>query len=56
MIFILQQVNQNTFKQILMDLTNFVEKVKTLPLLTDEIPTGILLAGLENFLSYTFFF
>ncbi|XP_008202890.1 origin recognition complex subunit 3 [Nasonia vitripennis] len=41
------RVNVDTFKQILSDLESFVEKIKTMSLLTDEIPTGILLAGVN---------
>ncbi|KAL7287432.1 hypothetical protein TKK_0018541 [Trichogramma kaykai] len=42
-----KNANMKAFRQILLDLKNFVNKVKNLPLLKDEIPTGILLAGVN---------
>ncbi|XP_011498206.1 PREDICTED: origin recognition complex subunit 3 [Ceratosolen solmsi marchali] len=41
------KVNDKTFSEILLDLKNFVTKVKDIPSLLDEIPTGILLAGVN---------
>ncbi|XP_014219499.1 origin recognition complex subunit 3 [Copidosoma floridanum] len=41
------EVHDNTFRQLLYDLRDFVVKIKNMPLLSDEISTGILLAGVN---------
>ncbi|XP_058809862.1 origin recognition complex subunit 3 [Phymastichus coffea] len=41
------EMNSDTFRQILSDMESFITRIKNLPLLADEISTGILLAGVN---------